>query len=391
MKSKTVIVGYARTPIGSFLGSFKNIKVTKLGGLVIEEVLKRSNVEASIIDEVIMGIVLSSGVGQAPARQASIQAKIDNKVSCTTINTVCGSGLKSVMIANQLISSGESNIIVAGGMENMTQSPYLLLESRLGCRMGNKRFIDSMINDGLLDPYDNYHMGVFGDLCAKKYKISRMEQDLFAQVSYKRAISATKNNIFAQEIVPVTITSNNKAIKIKNDEELLKFNFNKMLKLKASFSNNGSITAANASKISDGAAALVLMNKDFALSKGIKPIAELISTSSFFHQPSLFTTAPIFSIKKACEQIGISVDDIELFEINEAFSVVPIVAMKKLGISHKKVNVYGGAVALGHPIGCSGARILCTLLTAMKNKKLNIGCASICLGGGGAFSVIVKR
>ena len=388
---KTVITGYARTPIGSFLGCLSKVSAVNLGAIAIKAALQKSNIKSSEINEVIMGHVLSAGVGQAPARQASLAANISNNVPCTTVNEVCGSGLKSVIMACQSIALSESNIVIAGGMENMSQSPYLLLNARNGMRMGNKLVLDSMITDGLWDPYGNAHMGNFGDLCAEKYNFSRNEQDSFAKISYERALLAIKQGKFDKEIVPVSISRKKNLTTIRNDEEPNNFNCEKMLKLKSAFSVNGTVTVANASKINDGAAAVVLMNADIAKSEGIKPVAEILSSATFTHEPTWFTTAPIFSIKKACEKANIDIVDIDLFEINEAFSVVPMVAMKELKLFHEKVNVFGGAIALGHPIGASGTRILCTLLNAMEDNDVEIGCASICLGGGGALSMILKR
>ncbi len=387
--TKTVIVGYSRTPIGSFLGCLNNIKATDLGAAAIKGAIEKYKINTNIIDEVIMGQVLSAGSGQAPARQASLAAGISNNVPCTTINKVCGSGLQSIILAYQAIMTQEYNTIIAGGMENMSQSPYMLLNSRKTMKMGNKHMIDSMIHDGLWDPYSKMHMGNLGDLCAEKYNISRSEQDLFAEHSYKRALMTTKENIFDNEITPIICkTKPNK--QITQDEELNNFNLQKMINLKSIFNKKGTITVANASKINDGAAAVILMNETKALSLGIKPIAEILSIASFAQHPSWFTTAPIYSIQKACKKININIKDINLFEINEAFAVVPIVTMKKLHIPHDKVNIFGGAVALGHPIGCSGARIVCTLLNSMQYKQAKLGCASICIGGGSALSIIIK-
>ncbi len=391
MAYKTVVTGYARTPIGSFLGSLRTLSAPKLGAAAIKAALQKSNIDSVKVDEVIMGQVLSAGVGQAPARQASLAAGLSENIPCTTVNKICGSGLKSVMMACQSIFLGESSIVVAGGMESMSQAPYLLPDSRGGMRMGNKQVIDSMINDGLWDPYSNAHMGKFGDLCAKKYGFSREQQDSFAKASYERALAAIEQGIFAKEIVPITIEGRKGNTVVESDEEPAQFNPVKMPTLRAAFGKDGTITAANASKINDGGTALVLMNTDSAVREGIKPIAEILSYATFAHEPAWFTTAPVFSIKKACEKAGVSVADIDLFEINEAFSVVPMVVMSELEIPHKQVNILGGAVALGHPIGCSGARILCTLLTAMQEKNVSLGCASICLGGGGALSMIMKR
>ncbi len=389
---EVVIASACRTPIGSFNGALSPLPAPKLGAIVIEEALKRANVPKDAVDEVIMGCVLTAGVGQAPARQAAIFAGLPTKVECMTINKVCGSGLKAVMLATQAIKLGDADIIVAGGMESMSNAPYILEKARTGYRMGHAQLIDSMIKDGLWDVYNNFHMGNAGELCARECNISREEQDEFAILSYKRALEAIEKGYFKDEIVPVPVPQpKGETILVSEDEEPKKVVFEKIPKLKPAFEPNGTITPANASKINDGASALVLMSKEKADELGIKPLARIIAYASAAKDPAWFTTAPVDAIEKVLKKANMKKEDIDLFEVNEAFAVVALATSKLGGIPIEKMNIHGGAVALGHPIGASGARILTTLLYAMKRKDARFGLAAICIGGGEASAVIVER
>jgi acetyl-CoA C-acetyltransferase len=388
---EVVIVSAVRTPIGSFQGALSALSAPRLGAFAIQEALGRIGCEAGEVSEVIMGEVLTAGVGQAPARQAAIYAGLPSSVPCMTINKVCGSGLKAVMLARQSIALGDSEIVVAGGMESMSNAPYLLPTARAGMRMGNQKAVDSMINDGLWDPYGDQHMGNFGDLCATEKSFTREEQDDFAKASYERAIKAQEEGWFDDELVAVEIKGRKGTTVVDKDEEPGRYNPEKMGSLRAAFSKEGTITAANASKIDDGAAALVLTHRELAEQKGWPILASIAADGAFAQDPEWFTTAPAGAITRACDKAGIAPSDVDLHEINEAFSVVTMVTMRELGIEHGKVNVHGGAVSLGHPIGCSGARILVTLLGAMKRTDAKTGCASLCIGGGEAVAVVVKR
>jgi len=392
MKRDVYVVGYARTPIGSFLGSLKDVPVWKLGGIAIAGALKRAGIEPSEIESVYMGNVLQAGVGQAPARQASKFAGIPDSVPCVTVNKVCGSGMFTVIMGAQAIVNGDLDVVVAGGMESMSRAPYLIPSLREGGRMGNLQAIDSMIHDGLWDPYGDMHMGMCAEICAEKFKISREEQDEYAVQSYKRALSAMENGIFADEIVEVEVVDSkgNKNI-ISKDEEPLRVKFDKIPTLKPAFKKDGTVTAANASSINDGAAALILASEEYVNKKNLKPLARLISYSWHAQEPQWFTTAPIFAIRKLLEKTKKKVDDIDLFEVNEAFAVVAIVTAKEVGIPYEKMNIFGGAVALGHPIGCSGARIIVTLLNALKRKNGKTGLSAICIGGGEALATMWEK
>lgn len=385
------IVAAVRTPICSFQGGYSDLPAPKLGAVAIREALKRANVSAEKVDEVIMGEVLSAGVGQAPARQAALFAGLPNSVPCLTINKVCGSSLKAVMLGADSIQLGRSNVVIAGGQENMTLAPHLLGHSRSGFRMGNAQLTDSMVHDGLWDPYSNWHMGMAAELCVKENSFTREEQDAFAIESYKRAQTAQFEGYFKNEICPVEIASKKGAVVLDQDEEPQKTDFTKFPKLKPVFDKTGSVTAANASKINDGAAAIVLMSESAVQASGAKPLARIIASSTFAHDPKWFTTAPVGAIKKVCAQANLTIDQIDLFEINEAFAAVTMVAMKNLNIPHSKVNIHGGAVALGHPIGASGARILTTLVHAMKLHNKRYGLATPCIGGGEAVAMIVEQ
>lgn len=389
---EVVIASACRTPIGSFNGSLSSLPAPKLGAVVIDEALKRANVPKEMVDEVIMGCVLTAGVGQAPARQAAIFAGLPTKVECMTINKVCGSGLKAVMLATQAIKLGDADIIVAGGMESMSNAPYILDKARTGYRMGHGQLIDSMIKDGLWDVYNDFHMGNAGELCARECNISRQEQDEFAVLSYKRALEAIEKGYFKEEIVPVKVPQpKGGEVIVDEDEEPKRVNFEKIPQLKPAFDPNGTITPANASKINDGASALVLMSKEKAEELGVKPLARIVAYSSAAKDPAWFTTAPVDAIEKVLKKAGMRKEDIDLFEVNEAFAVVALATSKLGGIPIEKMNIHGGAVALGHPIGASGARILTTLLYAMKRKNARFGLAAICIGGGEASAVIVEK
>lgn len=385
------ITAAVRTPIASFQGGFAEIPAPKLGAAVIKEALKRSNLAPERVDEVVFGEVLTAGVGQAPARQAALGAGLPNSVPCLTINKVCGSGLKAVMLGADSIQLGHSNVVIAGGQENMTQAPHLLKNSRGGFRMGAAELTDSMVHDGLWDPYNNWHMGMAAELCVKEKSFTREEQDAFAIESYKRAQKAQVEGYFKNEIVPFEISSRKGPVVIDKDEEPTKTDFAKVPTLKPAFDKAGSVTAANASKINDGAAAVVLMSDSAVKETGAKPLARIVASGTFAQDPKWFTTAPVGAIKKACAAAGLSVDQIDLFEINEAFAAVAMVAMKDLDIPHAKVNVHGGAVALGHPIGASGARVLTTLVHALHLHNKRYGLATLCIGGGEAVAVIVER
>jgi acetyl-CoA C-acetyltransferase len=386
-----VIVSAARTPIGAFQGSLSEVSAPKLGSIVIQEAIKRAGIEKSVVDEVIMGNVLTAGEGQAPARQATLYAGLSEAVTTMTINKVCGSGLKAVMLAAQAILCGDADVIVAGGMESMSNIPYLLEKARTGYRMGHGQLIDGMIKDGLWDVYNNYHMGNAAELCAKECNIPREAQDAFAKLSYERAIKAQKEGLFKEEIAGVTIAGKKGDVIISDDEEPGKANFEKMLTLKPAFQKDGTVTAANASKINDGAAALVVMSADKARELGLKPLVKIIAQASSARKPEWFTTAPIDAIGKVLKKADLKIDAIDLFEINEAFAVVSLAAANELKISQEKMNVHGGAIALGHPIGASGARILTTLIHAMKHHNKKRGMAAICIGGGEASALIVER
>lgn len=387
---QSVILSAARTPIGAFMGSLASQSAPELGAVAIKKAIEISGINSENVQEVIMGNVLTGGVGQAPARQAAIYSGLPKSVECMTINKVCGSGLKAVMLADQSIRSGGSEVFVAGGQESMTNAPYVLPKAREGYKMGNGELIDSMVNDGLWDIYNKFHMGNAGEMCAAEYNFSREAQDEFAVTSYKRAIEAQEKGYFNDEIAAVTIKSRKGDIIVDKDEEPLKVKFDKIPSLRPAFVKDGTITAANASSIDDGAAALVVTSDEFANKNNLKPIARIIAHNSYAHQPEWFTTAPAAAIKKVLAKASMSINDIDLFEINEAFSCVPMHSMKELNIPHEKVNIHGGAVALGHPIGASGARILVTLIHALKRTGGKFGLASLCIGGGEGNAMIIE-
>ena len=387
-----VIASAVRTPIGAFLGLLSELPAPRLGAVAIAEAVRRARIEPADVDEVIMGNVLTAGVGQAPARQAAIFAGLPEHVPCMTINKVCGSGLKAVMLAEQAIRCGDAHIVVAGGQESMSNAPYLLPKARTGLRMGNAQLVDSMIHDGLWDVYNQFHMGDAAELCARTCNIGRDEQDEYAALSYRRALEAQQKGYFADEIVPVTYEQRNgQTVTVDTDEEPAKVRFEKIPQLKPVFRPDGTVTAANASSIDDGAAALVVMSEERAHALGIEPLARIVAHGSVAQKPEWFTTAPIEGIKRVLAKAGMKLEDIDLFEINEAFAVVALVAQKQLGIPLERLNVHGGAVALGHPIGASGARILTTLLYALRRYRKRYGMAAICIGGGEASALIVEN
>jgi acetyl-CoA C-acetyltransferase len=391
MKTKeVVIVSVARTPIGSFMGSLSNIPAPKLGAIAIKGALDKINLNPDLIDEVFMGNVVSAGVGQAPARQAAIFAGIPDTVPCTTINKVCASGMKSVMLAAQSISLGDTEIVVAGGMENMSSIPHYL-HGRQGTKFGPTTLEDGMQKDGLVDAYDKVAMGVCADACATKYGFSREDQDAYAIQSYQRSSEAWKSGKFSDEIIPVEIPQRRGApILMTEDEEYKNVKMDKIPSLRAAFSKEGTVTAANASTINDGGAALILMSAEKALELKLTPIAKIKSFADAAHEPEWFTTAPSKAIPKALSKANITIDDVDYFELNEAFSVVGLANMKILNIKNECVNVNGGAVSLGHPLGVSGARIIIALTSILKQNNAKIGAAGICNGGGGASAMIIE-
>ena len=388
---EVVIVSAVRTPVGSYLGSLSSLKATELGAIVIKEAVKRAGIKPEDVSEVIMGCVLPAGLGQAPARQAAIYAGLPDSVPCLTINKVCGSGLKSVMLAEQAIKCGDAEIVVAGGFESMSNVPYYLDKARSGYRMGNGTLIDGMVHDGLWDVYNNFHMGSAAEMCSKEMNITKEEQDSFAEESYNRALKAIENGYFKDEIIPVEIKDKKGSVIVSEDEDVKKVNFEKGKTLKGAFQKDGTVTAFNSSNLNDGAAALVLMSAEKAKELGITPLAKIVAQGSFAQKPEWFTTSPAYAIKNVLKKANLEVKDIDLIEANEAFSVQACAVNKIAGLDSAKVNVNGGAVAIGHPIGGSGARILTTLLHAMKNRKAGRGIATLCIGGGEASAIIVER
>lgn len=385
------ITSAVRTPIGSFQGTLSSVPAVDLGAIAIGEAVEKAGVSPGDVDEVLMGMVLSAGAGQAPARQAAMGAGLPDHVPCTTVNKVCGSGLKTVMLATQAIAVDEAATVVAGGMESMSLAPYLLPGARSGYRMGPSEIQDVMIHDGLWDPFGKSGMGNYGDLCAQEMKLTREAQDAFAIRSYERAIAAHEAQLFADEIVPVEVKSRKATNSISVDEEPSRFLPEKIPTLRPAFSPEGTVTAANASKISDGAAAVVLMSEGEAANRNSPVLAKVLAAASHAQQPQWFTTAPAKAIKRALEKAQLSVDDIDLFEINEAFAVVALAAVEELQLDESKVNVRGGAISLGHPIGCSGTRVLVTLVHALRQSEKRYGCASLCIGGGEAVAVIIEN
>jgi acetyl-CoA C-acetyltransferase len=391
MNNTVYILSAARTPLGSFQGVLSSKTAPELGAVAIKGALLRAKIEPTSVNEVIFGNVLTAGVGQAPARQATIGAGLPKSTPALTVNKVCGSGMKALMLAAQSIALNDSGVVVAGGQESMTNAPYLMPEARSGFRMGNATVVDSMVHDGLWDPYNNQHMGNCGELCAKEYGFTREAQDAFSIHSFERAIAAQKSGAFQSEIEAVEIKNKKGDItRVDADEGPQKVKFDKIPTLKPVFDRAGTITAANASTINDGAAALILASESEVKRLGVKPLAKIVSYATFAQDPVWFTTAPGPAMKKALEKAQWKVNDVDLFEVNEAFAVVAMAAMKDLGIPHEKLNVNGGAISLGHPIGASGARIVVTLLHALQARGLKRGLAGICIGGGEATAIAVE-
>jgi len=389
---EVVVVSAKRTPIGSFLGNLSSVTAPKLGSTAIKGILNEIKININKVDEVIMGNVLPAGSGQAPARQAALGAGSPNGVECLTVNKVCGSGLKAIMLAMQTIQVGDASVIIAGGMENMSLTPYYLPKARTGYRMGPGKIIDGMIRDGLWDVYNDIHMGSCAELCARDRNFSREAQDEFAVQSYERAIDAMKNGRFYNEIVTVEVPQRKgDSLHIKEDEEPGRVKFEKISNLKPAFEKDGTITAANASKINDGAAAVLVMDKETAKSLKLKPLVRIIAQGSTAQAPEWFTTAPEKAISKVLEKSNLKAKDIDLWEINEAFAPVTMAAINDFNLDHRKVNVNGGAIALGHPIGASGARIFTTLVHALEQKTARYGLATLCIGGGEASAMIIER
>jgi acetyl-CoA C-acetyltransferase len=388
---EVVILSAARTAIGAFQGAFRDVPAPKLGAAALVGAFRRAGVEPAAIEQVYMGCVLTAGMGQAPARQAALGAGCPVSAGAVTINKVCGSAMRAVMTAANDLRAGDFDLVAAGGMESMSQAPYLAVGVRDGLRLGGGKLVDSMIHDGLWDPYGDQPMGNCAELCAREYRFSREEQDAFARESYARARAATESGAAAAEIVPFEVKGRKGVTVVDRDEEPFKSDLEKMAGLKPAFEKEGTVTAANASKINDGAAALVLATADEARRLGLKPIARLVSQASFAQQPEWFTTSPVAAIRAALDRAGWSADTVDLFEINEAFAVVALACMRDLELPAAKLNVRGGAVALGHPIGASGARILVTLLAALEERGGKRGCAGICIGGGEATAVCLER
>lgn len=392
MNSNAVILKAKRTPIGSFQGNLSSFSASELASFVIQDLLKDIRFDRTLINEIILGNVLSAGQGQAPARQAALKGGCEKSIEALTINKMCGSGLKAVMLADQAIRCGDSDIILAGGMESMSNAPHLLINSRKGTRLGHDKTVDSLIHDGLWDAYTEQHMGSCAELLVSERGYSRQDQDDFAIQSYSKALDANKKNIFKKEIVPISlIDRKGNNFLIEEDEEPYKAKLEKISQLKAAFDKEGTITAANASKLNDGAAVLLITNELNAEKLGIKPLAKIIAHASVAHEPEWFTSAPGKAITKVLAKAKMSIEKIDLWEINEAFAAVTMATMDDFEIPSENVNIYGGAVALGHPIGASGARILTTLLNGMENKKVKNGLATLCIGGGEASAIIIER
>lgn len=392
MSSFSVILKARRTPIGSFLGSFSSLSASDLASFVIKDILKDKRLNPNVINEIILGNVLSAGQGQAPARQAALKGGCTDSIEALTINKMCGSGLKAVMLADQTLRAGDSDIILAGGMESMSNTPHLHINSRKETKLGHFELIDSLVHDGLWDVYTQQHMGSCAELLVTERNYAREDQDKFAIQSYSKAYKAYEKNLFENEIVPISISnSKGENILISKDEEPFKAKIDKVPHLKPAFKKGGTITAANASKLNDGAAVLLITNEYEAKKLGIKPLAKILAHASVAHEPERFTSAPGKAIKKVLSKANLSIDSIDLWEVNEAFAAVTMAVIDDFRIPKEKINIYGGAVALGHPIGASGARILTTLLNGMKNKKAKKGLATICIGGGEASAIIVEN
>ena len=388
--SNIVIVGAKRTALGALLGQFTGVPATQLGATAMRAALEQAGVAAADVSEVLMGCVLPAGLGQAPARQAAIAAGIPTSAGCTTVNKVCGSGMKAVMLGHDLILAGSADIVVAGGMESMTNAPHLLMGSRTGIRFGSTEMLDHMAWDGLTNPYDKQPMGGFGELCAAKYNFTREEQDAFAAESVRRAQAAVADGTFKAEIAPVTVNSRKGELIVDTDEQPGKCDIAKIPTLKPAFKKDGTITAASSSSINDGAAALVLMRDDDAKDRGLVPLARIVAHASHAQAPEWFTTAPVAAIQKVLAKAGWSVGEVDLFEVNEAFATVAMAPIRELGIDHAKLNVNGGACALGHPIGASGARLMVTLIHALQRSGGRRGVAALCIGGGEATAIAIE-
>jgi acetyl-CoA C-acetyltransferase len=388
---EVVILSAARTAIGAFQGSLREVAAPKLGARALAGAFERAGVVPADIEQVYMGCVLPAGIGQAPARQAALYAGCPESTGAITLNKVCGSAMRAVMSAANDLRAGDFSLVAAGGMESMSQAPYLAMGVRDGLRLGGGKLVDSLVHDGLWDPYGDKHMGSCAELCAREYAISREEQDAYSRESYSRARAAQESGAFAAEIVPVEIQGRKGKTVVDKDDEPFKSDLEKMGGLKPAFEKEGTVTAANASKINDGAAALVLTTADEAKRRGLRPIARIVAQASHAQKPEWFTTAPIAAIRKVLDRAGWKAGEVDLYEINEAFAVVALACMKDLGIPHDRLNVRGGAVALGHPIGASGARILVTLLSALEERGLTKGCAGICIGGGEATAIAIER
>jgi acetyl-CoA C-acetyltransferase len=392
MTQPVYIVGMARTPIGSFLGALSSVPAPVLGASAIRAAIERSGLQPKQMDEVWMGNVLSAGIGQAPARQAALGAGLPDSVPCTTISKVCGSGMQAVVQGYRSILLGDAQLVVAGGMESMSNAPYYLSRARTGLRMGHGEVTDGMIKDGLWDPYNDFHMGRAGELCARRYELSRERQDAFAAESYTRALTAQREGYFKDEIVSVEVPQRKgKALSVSEDEEPARGDVTKLAELRPAFDKEGSITAGNASSVNDGAAALVLASAAAVAELGLEPLAQISGHAAFAQEPAWFTTAPAQASQRALARCGLNAQAIDLWEINEAFACVTLACSQLLGIDAERVNVHGGAVALGHPIGASGARILVTLVSALRQRQLGRGLASLCIGGGEALAMIVER
>lgn len=390
MAREVVIVSAVRTPIGSFGGSLSEVPATKLGATAVKAAIERAGVAPEAVNEVIMGSVLQANLGQAPARQAAKFAGLPDEVACTTVNKVCASGMKAIMMATQDILLGDADVVVAGGMESMSQTPFYMEKARYGQRYGHGQLMDGIVKDGLTDVYHQTAMGVSADNTAKEHKITREEQDAFAIESYKRSAAAWSAGRFKDEVVPVTVQTRKGDVVVSEDEEYKSVNFEKLPALKPVFTKDGTVTAANASTINDGAAALVLMSGEKAKALGLKPIARVLSYADAEQAPEWFTTTPAKALPRAVEKAGLKMSDIQYFELNEAFSVVGIANTRLMGLDPAKVNVNGGAVSLGHPLGCSGARIMVTLINVLKQNGAKYGAAGICNGGGGASAMVIE-
>ncbi|MFH1599729.1 MAG: thiolase family protein [Pseudomonadota bacterium] len=388
--SKVVIAGAKRTALGALLGQFTGVPATQLGSTAIKAAVEQAGVAGDKVDEVIMGCVLPAGLGQAPARQAALGAGLPTAAGCTTINKVCGSGMKAIMMGHDLIKAGSASVVVAGGMESMTNAPHLLMNSRTGTKFGNTEMLDHMAWDGLVNPYDKQAMGVFGEMCADKYSFTREEQDAYAAESVRRALAAQADGTFKDEIAPVTVAGRKGDTVIDTDEQPGRCNIEKIPSLRPAFKKDGTITAAASSSINDGAAAVVLASEEAAKAQGLAPIATIVAHATHSQAPEWFTTAPVAAIQKVLDKAGWKVEDVDLFEVNEAFAVVAMAPMKELGIAHDRLNVHGGACALGHPIGASGARLVVTLVNALKRRGGKRGVAALCIGGGEATALAIE-